>query len=66
MLQDNFRGPHPLGGMRTVLLMPPQTLSPGTSSPPTFRSHHIPSGVMKIKKKDFLSLSSRGNVSGLV
>jgi hypothetical protein len=34
MLQDDFRGLHPLG-VRIPLLMPPQTLSPGTSSPPT-------------------------------
>jgi hypothetical protein len=25
-----------------------------------FRSHHIPSGVMKIKKKEFLSLKQEG------
>jgi hypothetical protein len=35
MLQDDFRGLHPLGGMCILPLMPPQTLSPGTSSPPT-------------------------------
>jgi hypothetical protein len=35
MLQDDFRGLHPLGEMRMLLLMPPQTLSHGTSSPPT-------------------------------
>jgi hypothetical protein len=33
MLQDDFRGLHPLGGMHILQLMPPQTLSPGTSSP---------------------------------
>jgi hypothetical protein len=54
MLQDDIRGLHPLGGMRILLLMPPQTLSPGTSSPPTSRA--TSSVVMKIKKKEFLSL----------
>jgi hypothetical protein len=32
----------------------------------SFRSHHIPAGLMKLKKKEFLSLSNRGDVSGRV
>jgi hypothetical protein len=57
LLQDDSRGQQEHGGMLMLLLMLRQTPSPGRSN---FRSHHIPAGLMKLKKKEFLSLKQGG------
>jgi hypothetical protein len=60
MLQDDFRGLHPLGGdAYTAAHATPDTIT-WDEFTTNFRSRHIPSGVMKIKKKEFLSLKQGG------
>jgi hypothetical protein len=62
MLQDDFRGLHLLGGdAYTTAHAAPDTIT-WDEFTTNFRSHHIPSGLMKIKKKEFHSLK-RGGMS---
>jgi hypothetical protein len=49
-----------IGGMHITLLTLLPTPLPGQKFSTHFRNYHIPIGLMKIKKKEFLSLKQGG------
>jgi hypothetical protein len=56
-----LRAPLQIGGIPIMLLTPLLTPSPAEFST-NFRNYHFPTGPMKIKKKEFLSLK-QGNMT---
>ena len=62
MLLDSCKGLHLTGGTLSALAVLKLIPSLGKSFARAFRSHHVPAGLMKLKKKEFLALK-QGSMS---
>ena len=59
-LQEDSKEPHPIGGMSSPRHANADIIT-WQEFQVNFRAHHIPSRIMKLKKKKFLSLT-QGNM----